>query len=397
MWSNIENVGGITNAITLPVDGIVEVKYPKHVKLSAYINDAPTELHHLHVKAGDKLHFKLDGHDSSIPSTVEITYNGNTSSLYVSTPEHKSSVAVEEYSTSQKENKMSHKYEDLNIFSNPMGGYGMSGVGAGAGAGLGAGLLGGVLGGVLLNRNGLLGNGDNIGNFVTPTQLQTGLDAVTAQNQNTTILQSLGDIKAAIPLAESQVQLALAGAQNDINAQINTSTSNILNNQTGIARDIATTTATILAANGATQDVVQNGIASVNLGIANLATSGLQNTYALNSAIRDDGDKTRALIVSQNDANLQRMLAVAEAQLAEQRATSRARDIEVNVTQTVNQNQMQLQQQQQAQQQLILLSNLAATINGLQSAVATNSNLIVGNTGAVATGAQTANPVNVRT
>lgn len=39
---------------------------------------------------------------------------------------------------------------------------------------------------------------------------------------------------------------------------------------------------------------------------------------------------------------------------------------------------------------------MADRVNSLQSAVATNSNLIVGNTGAVATGVQTANPVNVR-
>lgn len=267
----------------------------------------------------------------------------------------------------------------------------------GVGSGLGAGLLGGVLGGLLFNRGGVLGNAAEAGGgFVTPTQLQTGLNAVVDTNQNTTILQTLGDIKASVPLAEAQVQLALAGAQNDINANTNTAASNLLSNQALLTRDIAATTATIIAANSNTQDVIQNGIASVNLGIANLATSGLQNTYALNTAIRDDGDKTRALIVAQNDAMLNRQLATAEAALIEQRAVGRSRDVEVNVTQTVNQNQMQLQAQQQQQQQAILLSQLVTTLGGLQNAVATNSNLIVGNTGYTSTGAQTANPVNVR-
>ena len=248
-----------------------------------------------------------------------------------------------------------------NIFHHGLSGMGGSGAGAGLGAGLGGGVLGGVLGGALLNRGGLFGgNGGTDGGFVTPTQLQTGLDAVTGQIQNNSIMQTLGDIKGSIPLAEGQVQLALAGAQNDINAQINSSTSNILNNQTAIARDIATTTAQIIASENATQDVVQNGIASVNLGIANLATAQLQNTYALNTAIRDDGDKTRALIVAQNDAMLNRQLATAESALLEQRAISRSRDVEVNVTQNVNQNQVQAQQQQQYQTLASALSTLIA-------------------------------------
>lgn len=55
------------------------------------------------------------------------------------------------------------------------------------------------------------------------------------------------------------------------------------------------------------------------------------------------------------------------------------------------------QAQAQQQQQAILLGNIWERLNGMQNAIATNSNLIVGNTGATTTGAQTANPVNVRT
>ena len=46
---------------------------------------------------------------------------------------------------------------------------------------------------------------------------------------------------------------------------------------------------------------------------------------------------------------------------------------------------------------IVLLNHLCTVVAGLQSAVATNSNMIIGNTGAVGTGPQTANPVNVRT
>lgn len=58
-----------------------------------------------------------------------------------------------------------------------------------------------------------------------------------------------------------------------------------------------------------------------------------------------------------------------------------------------NQNQNQMQFQQQAQV-LSGLAHLLADVN--QVARATNSNVIVGNTGATTTGTQTANPTNVR-
>lgn len=359
MWHNTPHLSSIhstTSRVTMPATGIVEVELPHNIELSAYVNDVPTSLHHLHVNEGDSLYFKLDSNSLSIPSSIHLKYNGEVHSLSVlPDPEHKDNPKHQ-----LKEKKMIR--EDINVFGALPAYAGSGGMGA-AGAGLGAGVLGGVLGGALLNnRNGLFGNNNDgvVGNFVTPTQLQTGLDAVTSQNQNTTILQSLGDIKAAIPLAESQVQLALAGAQNDINAQINSSTANILNNQTGIARDIANSTATILASQNSVEDTVQNGIASVNLGIANLATQGLQNTYSLANVIRDDGDKTRALITSFNDANLQRQLATAEAALLEQRAIGRSREVEVNVTQNVNQNQVQMQQQAQFQTLANALSTLIA-------------------------------------
>jgi len=275
-----------------------------------------------------------------------------------------------------------------------MGGWG--GAGAGAGAGLGAGLLGGILGGVLLNRNGLFGGGEG-GNHVTPAQLSSAINGVTDNNNVTTILQSLGDIKAAVPLAEGQVQLALAQTQNALSSQ---ASGYAIGNVQGFANvndNVARSTAAVIAVGETIKDTVNTTSAATQLGIANLATAGLQNTYAITQAINADGEKTRALLVAQNEATLQRQLAVAEAALAEQRAEGRARGTEVNVTQTVNQNQMQLQAQQQQQQQAILLNQLLYAVGGLQNAVATNSNLIVGNTGAVATGPQTANPVNVRT
>lgn len=154
-----------------------------------------------------------------------------------------------------------------------------------------------------------------------------------------------------------------------------------------LQKSISESTATTLAAtNGVNINVLQQGTANL------MATKDAQ--AAVQSSICASTKELLEALNAQNVANLQRQLTVAESALLEHRADSRARATEVNVTQTVNQNQMQLQAQQQ--QQAIILQNLCALVGHLQNAVATNSNLIVGNTGAVATGPQTANPVNVR-
>lgn len=276
---------------------------------------------------------------------------------------------------------------------------GVSGAGAGLGAGLGGGILGGILGGALIGGNGLggLGGRNGIGEVVTPALLAASLANVTETQNNTSVMQTLGAIQGSIPLAEGQVQLALAGAQSDLTGLINNANIANLQGQFLINKNVSDTTAQIIATEVATQDVVQNGNAAIQASLTNIATGIVQNTYAVTSAVRDDGDKTRALLIAQNDALLNRQLAVAESALLEQRAIGRTRETEVNVTQTVTQVQAQAQAQQQQQQQLILLSQLVGIVGGLQNAVATNSNLIVGNTGATTTGAQTANPVNVRT
>ncbi len=400
MWSDLTKIGGVTNSVTLPNDGIVSVVIPSGVELCAYINGIEAPMHHLHVRAGDNLSFKLNSH-SNIPANIQVNYDNTMHNLAV-VPDimHKEDSVIPykpehvEYMPTQGTEIMTPA-ETINLFANPgMGG--MGGAGAGAGAGLGAGLLGGILGGALLggNRGGLLNNGGtdivNTQGVVTPALLASSLAQVTDTAQSTTVLQTLGDIKASIPLAEGQVQLALAGAQADINGNISMGLQTAINGQAGINANIANAIATSLASQAAIKETVLSSAA------ANL-TATLNSKFEIANTIRDDGDKTRALIVAQNDAMLNRQLTVAEAALLEQRAIGRSREVEVNVTQTVNQNQLQLQAQQQQQQQLLILSQVASALNGLQNAVATNSNLIVGNTGAVATGPQTANPVNVRT
>lgn len=157
-----------------------------------------------------------------------------------------------------------------------------------------------------------------------------------------------------------------------------------------INKNITDASAANLASQSNIKEVVMSSAAA-------LGTAVSQSRFDITSAVRDDGDKTRALLIAQNEATLNRQLAVAEAALLEQRATSRARETEVNVTQTVNQNQAQLQQQTQQQQQFLITNNLLqAILSQAQVAQATNQSLIIGNSGAVNGGNQAANPVNVR-
>ena len=112
------------------------------------------------------------------------------------------------------------------------------------------------------------------------------------------------------------------------------------------------------------------------------------------AAIIADGDKTRALINQNYVETLNRQLATAQNEIIELRgdrnSITRHHDTEVRVNQNVN-------QQQQQQQQQATLGAVLARLEGLtQIAHATNSNIIAGNTGAVQTGAQAANPTNIR-
>lgn len=241
---------------------------------------------------------------------------------------------------------------------------------AGDGMGLGGGLIGGVLLGALLGRNGGLfgGNGSEANG------LQSSIDT-------NIILQSLGDIKAAVPLAEAQVQLALAGAQADITSQSLQQTI-ALQNQ-GFSAQLAT-----LQGFNSVGDKVDALAAANALAIATNQFNCVQATMA-------DGEKTRALISSIDKQNDNRLITAQANEIVELRA-ERNRDadrhgIEINMINNQNQNQMQFQQQAQV---LNTLAHVLADVS--QVARATNSNVIVGNTGASTTGTQTASPTNVR-
>lgn len=245
------------------------------------------------------------------------------------------------------------------------------------GLGLGGGLIGGVLLGALLGRNGgLFGGGTGEANG-----LQSSIDT-------NVILQSLGDIKASVPLAESQVQLALAGVNQDITSQSLQQT--IALQSQGFNGQLAN-----LAGFASTKDAVDSLSTQVAVGQGVTNTNIERLGWSISQAISNDGEKTRALVSSIDRENLNRMLTTAQNEIIELRGDRRRDDdrhaIEINMINNQNQNQMQFQQQNQ-----ILNSLAGALVEVGQIARATNSNVIVGNTGATTTGTQTANPTNVR-
>jgi hypothetical protein len=283
----------------------------------------------------------------------------------------------------------------------------------GAHAGLGAaagGAIGFVLGALLNGGTGGLFGGNRVdGNLVTTTELNTALNQQT-QNQNTNaILQSLAAIAVAIPENEGKVQLAISQSQNALTNIANQLGVQNMQGQAMINQNIAGATATVIAAESAVKDAVNANGAATQLSISGLSTIaqqlaaglGLQaanNLAAIQTAIRDDGDKTRALVTSFNDATLNRIITTQANEIIELKNDRTVRGNGLEITQTVNQVQAQAQAQQQQQQQFLILSQIGQALSGLtQIAHATNQNVIAGNTGAVTTGAQTSSATNVAT
>lgn len=256
------------------------------------------------------------------------------------------------------------------------------------GGGLGAGLGGGLLGGILASSLGLNGRRDAGEGCVTPANLTAGLAGVTDAIQNTTVMQSLGDIKAAVPLAEAQVQLALSVTQAELAGQINTSNIANLNGHAMINKNVSDA----IAASLASQTSIKESVAAY--GVANLnATKDAQ--FALATIVKDDGEKTRALITSNAISELQRQLTVAQTVALEDRLTNRARETEINISNvnTATAQQFQAQAQAQAQNQAIIqLSGLVANLSGdIQAVRATTSNVNFGTQAGVG---QTTNATN---
>ena len=350
MWTIEHTVSGSTNKFTIVTEGRVNVTFPPGVRVKAFVNEVRTPVDTLDVKAGDIVYFKLKN-TTTEPKTVSVEHLGTTSTL---------ELAAHSAASTQEEDIMSPT-DTLNLFA----GSGMGGQGSAMGTGLGAGLVGGLLGTALFGRNGLNGLGGTDG-VVGPAATLAGVESVV---NNAAIMSQLADVKAAIPLAESQVQLALAGAQMDLNnsiAQGTASTGNIVRNiADGIMGNLNMQTQMNqkgFSDNAAT--TVAQGTANL-LATKDAATQALQSSWLLNQAIVADGDRTRALIQSIDKTNDSRTITALANEVTELRNEGRLRGVEGNITISNTNTANAVAQQQQAQQQQQQLAVLGANLQAL--------------------------------
>jgi len=230
------------------------------------------------------------------------------------------------------------------------------------GGGGGGGVLGGVLLASLLRGNNLFGNGaDGAALRSPPEQSQA----------NMSLMAAIGGVDKAVAVSTAAMEASQATQSLGIQAQIS-----------------QLAAATVAQINGV-KDAVNSNAMVLAQQLSGVDKSIMENRYELSKDISNDGDKTRALLVSQNEANLNRMLAEANAALIElrsdNRSAERARGIEINTTNNIAQAQSQAQQQAQYTQ---LYHGL---MDAVQSIRATNQAINVGS------GTQTANPANTNT
>lgn len=219
------------------------------------------------------------------------------------------------------------------------GGWGMHGFGAG--------LVGGLLGGALFGgrRGGLFGGGEGSDCCGAETRLQSNADTLA-------LFTAIGNAKDATTGGFATTALALSQGFAGVKDSIQASTYLL-------AKEMCDVNQNVSQQGCQTRELVQAG------------------TTAIITALKDNRiaeleDRVRGLHVD-----------------------GRVRESEINVNQTVNQAQAQQQQQQQFENRFGRIEALLAHVT--QIAHATNQNIIAGNSGAVATGPQTANPTNVNT
>lgn len=244
---------------------------------------------------------------------------------------------------------------------------GMGGSGGGDGlfgGGGGGGLIGGlILGSLLRQNNGGLFGGDGGG---------AGAAAVTSQGlADMSLMNAIGQVDKAVAVSTAAMEASQANQTIGLTNQFNSITGSLANRIEGV-KDAVNANAVVL----------MQQLNAVNTQILTTAND-------TQTAVYNDGDKTRALITSQYELNLQRQLADANAAIIELRGREHTgvigRGVEVTTTNNINQMQQQQQQQQQYGQLANLIWSLGQNIQ--------NSNAAIN----VGSGTQTANPANTNT
>ena len=244
-----------------------------------------------------------------------------------------------------------------------MAGGGDGGLGFGSGGGLIGGL---ILGSLLRNGNGGLFGGDGNGAALAAARIPP--EQSTANMQ---LMQSIGAVDKAVAVGTASMEASQAAQSAAIVSQLNN------------------TTASLATRVDSTKETV-NAMAMVLAQQLNgLEKTTMENRYELSKDVSNDGEKTRALLVSQYEAALNRQLSDANAAVIALQTrfdhAERARGIEVTTTNNINQMQQQQQQQAQYGQLYGALWSLAQNIRNDNAAINVGS------------GTQTSTPTNTNT
>lgn len=229
----------------------------------------------------------------------------------------------------------------------------------------GGGLIGGLILGSLLRNNGNLFGADGAAGGAAlrspPEQVQA----------NMSLMQSIGDVNRSVALGTATTETSNATQTGQLTNAINSATS-----------------ANLIAIQGV-KDNVSQGTMMLAQQLNGVQQQIMENRYELSKDISADGEKTRALLVQQYEATLNRQLTDANAAVIALQAKldngAAARGVEVTTTNNINQ--MQQQQQQQAQ-----WGQLYNVLWGLAQNIRSNNEAIN-----VGSGTLTASPTNTNT
>jgi hypothetical protein len=230
----------------------------------------------------------------------------------------------------------------------------------------GGGLIGGLILGSLLRNNGNLFGNDGAG--AAGAALRSPPEQVQA---NMSLMQAIGAVDKSVATSTSAMEASQATQTLGITTQLN-----------NVASSLASRTDSVKEAVNAGTMVLAQQLNGVQQQI-------MENRYELSKDISADGDKTRALLVQQYEATLNRQLTDANAAIIALQAKidtgAATRGVEVTTTNNINQMQQQQQQQQQWGQLYNMLWGIAQNIQSTNSAINVGS------------GTQTANPANTNT
>jgi hypothetical protein len=230
----------------------------------------------------------------------------------------------------------------------------------------GGGLIGGLILGSLLRNNGNLFGGD--GNAAAAAAFRSPPEQAQA---NMDLMAAIGGVAKDVAVNSAAFEASQAQQTTAMQAQLSQVAQATVAQITGVKETV----------NAGTMVLAQqlNGVEK----------SIMENRYELSKDISADGDKTRALLVQQYEATLNRQLTDANAAVIALQAKldngTVARGVEVTTTNNINQMQQQQQQQQQWGQLYNLLWGIAQNIQSTNSAINVGS------------GTQTANPANTNT